>query len=1004
MLAGVAAGVLKSRASRAKSAGDACLAAARPEAEALLQHDEEAPAPMLLSPAAPAADCHSDVGGGELVAHEDGATFTRNGRHFVGNALHQAALVNDHETMHRILEPLPSKRRAGTGAMLAGVAAGVLKSRASRAKSAGDACLAAARPEAEALLQHDEEAPAPMLLSPGAARGKRSVGTGAMFAGVAAGVLKSRGSRAGSAGDACLAAAQLEAEALLHHDEESQAPAESSPGAPAAECHSDIDVAQLVAQGDGATFTWNGRHCTGNALHKAAMVNDHWTMHRILEAAPAMVNSRFSYETSFRGVRQEGSGEAIHIAASGGSKKCVELLLASGASIHAAVTRDHKAHYDVLHAAVFAEGRGGSLRMVSYLLDQGARSSANLDGRWQLHVAFQTGQAALIPLLRERLQDEGLLQDVEGKDAKEPTPLMVGIQMRKLSEEQLSQTAALTAESLALFTRHEPKCIPSFLERMSVHGGLRAAELAVMIEPEDLPRVIGECPKAAEAMLKALTERPVCESEGWHPLPSRISFAPRSLWQRMQDAFNPERELFSLCVPDQLWKYDTTTFKAPDWHQELIDTKLCKPIRDVDIKVCHVPDLVSADFLLAWCGASDDDNLNVYNNKVVRCVLETVWWKGAIKVDVFSFALSVVGLSLLLLDTTSGGPAGADGALPGFAQNGAMASIDFIAARALVDTAHEAAQFLGLARLGRARAYLDVGNVYDLTRCVLPAVLFFNPHQRLVRILVILIYWMRLLEVNFSESMARELLPIVRLAHGLGPATIVAFIGFCALTHAYCALAEVPFNNAFLQQSFSMLITADVTGGDIVTDPTLLQRIFTPLAVCAFSIFFLNIFIGVIGENYSIQKQVSHLVFLQVRAGLCNTYMLRSTVIPGWLFPKAAGPAAVVAGISMAVLQAWVMLTDADLKSPPVVFACCQATMLLCCYQNAHEPWARYDEQGRPPPPHYIWYAEARQDEPPTQLDDMQHCLRDLRDHLRCAKSPVNSRTRSFAPDPAGRS
>uniref|UniRef100_A0A7S2QGS3 Uncharacterized protein n=1 Tax=Zooxanthella nutricula TaxID=1333877 RepID=A0A7S2QGS3_9DINO len=507
-------------------------------------------------------------------------------------------------------------------------------------------------------------------------------------------------------------------------------------------------------------------------------------------------------------------------------------------------------------------------------------------------------------------------------------------------------------------------------------------------------------------MLSALSGRPVCESEGWHPLPTRTSFAPLGIWGMMRDAINPSREFIPICEKDSMWSYDTAVYEAPEWHTRLENTKLGKPIRDVDIWVCHIPELVTPNFLAAWCQAIDDSNLGAYNNKVVRCILELVWWNGAVKVDLLNFFLTVWGLILLVLGTLlRGGDAEfVDDSIEKFLEWGGRASVDFIAARALVDTAHEAAQFYGLFKLNRGRAYLNAGNVLDVFRCIVPAVMFYNPELKLVRIMVILMYWVRLLEVSFSESLARELLPIQRLAHGLGPALIVAFIGFCALTHAYCALAEVPFNNAFLQQSFSMLITADVTGGDIVTDPTLLQRIFTPLAVCAFSIFFLNIFIGVIGENYSIQKQVSHLVFLQVRAGLCNTYMLRSTVIPGWLFPKAAGPAAVVAGISMAVLQAWVMLTDADLKSPPVVFACCQATMLLCCYQNAHEPWARYDEQGRPPPPHYIWYAEARQDEPPTQLDDMQHCLRDLRDHLRCAKSPVNSRTRSFAPDPAGRS
>jgi len=744
--------------------------------------------------------------------------------------------------------------------------------------------------------------------------------------------------------------ARSEAERLLQNDEE--------------------QLAEDSSRGGRHAFIWNSRPCTGNALHVAVLNNNFEELSRLLEERPSLATSRFSYETSFKGVLQEGSGEAIHIAASQGSKRTVKLLLSKGASINAFVTREHLDHYNVLQAATFAEGRGGSERMVKFLLDQGADLTKNLDGRWALHLAFQTGQAALIPLIREALQEKGLVDEVEGKGAKEPTPLMVGIQMRKLSEEQLSQAAALTAESLKTFTRHEPRCVPSFLERMAGAGEISPADLATLITTEDLTKVIRESPEAAEAMLMALTDHPECESEGWHPLPSRISFAPTTIWQRIQDKLNPERKLFSLYVPDQTWKYSTTTFKAPDWHKQLTNTKLLKPIRDVDIKVCHVPNLVSADFLAAWCQVSDDDNLYVYNNNVIRCILECVWWKGAIKVDALNFVLSAWGLFLLILDLYP--PLYAD---PDIIARGTWVSTDFIAARALVDIGHELAQFAGLAKIGHGCEYLDVGNAFDLFRVALPAMMFHDRNNRVVRILVILIYWMRILEVNFSESMAHELLPIMRLAKYLGPATVVAFIGFCALTHAYCAVENLQLGAGIISQSFSMLITGEISGGGSTDD---LQMLLTHLSVLLFTVFFLNLFIGVIGENYSIQKSMSSLLFQKVRAGICSTYLLRASIIPEWLFPSCAAPLMFCAGAISLGLQLLQLVGCISVPYCSLAFAACQAVMTVSCYQSSDCPWACC----RKSQPHYIWFADACRCQPPSQLDLMQQCLGELRNVL----------------------
>eukprot|EP00439_Symbiodinium_sp_Y106_P015359 s4211_g2.t1 len=87
-------------------------------------------------------------------------------------------------------------------------------------------------------------------------------------------------------------------------------------------------------------FMWNSRPCRGNALHRAALENDlEGAQAALRKGSAALVKERFSYETEFRGQKQEGSGEAIHLAASRGNVELVKLLLAKNADLEAQVSR-----------------------------------------------------------------------------------------------------------------------------------------------------------------------------------------------------------------------------------------------------------------------------------------------------------------------------------------------------------------------------------------------------------------------------------------------------------------------------------------------------------------------------------------------------------------------------------------------------------------------------------------------------------------------------------------
>jgi hypothetical protein len=268
-----------------------------------------------------------------------------------------------------------------------------------------------------------------------------------------------------------------------------------------------------------------------------------------LDEEPAELERNFNYETFFQGEAQEGSGTALHLAASRGHVEIVELLLGRGASVDAMVSRNHKPHYDVLHAAVFAEGRGGDPRLVRHLLAVNAQINPNANGHWPLHMSFQTGSMELISLF----QEEADRRDGLGFEMKSgtPSPLELGVEWGKMTEEQLANAAPLTAHSLHVFIEHEPRCVSRFLKRMLECHHWSAATLASHISGIEIAKMLREFPGAAGDLLDALTEEPECESMGWWPLPARISFAPRNFIERLRYMVNPP--------PDLLQYYQTDT-------------------------------------------------------------------------------------------------------------------------------------------------------------------------------------------------------------------------------------------------------------------------------------------------------------------------------------------------------------------------------------------------------------------------------------------------------------
>ncbi|CAE8621623.1 unnamed protein product [Polarella glacialis] len=153
------------------------------------------------------------------------------------------------------------------------------------------------------------------------------------------------------------------------------------------------------------------------------------------------------------------------------------------------VTRSGKNHYDVLHGAMFAEGRGSHLTMIQYLLGAKAEMSKNLDGRFPLHIAYTTGNIPVIRLLRTYLVEAGV-READYKNDKVPLPLELCIRGGNMTQVQLSQEAELSTLSLSTFIHRSPRCVPSFLDRLE-HSVLDVARNLTSV---DVAQMLRKCP------------------------------------------------------------------------------------------------------------------------------------------------------------------------------------------------------------------------------------------------------------------------------------------------------------------------------------------------------------------------------------------------------------------------------------------------------------------------------------------------------------------------------
>eukprot|EP00929_Paragymnodinium_shiwhaense_P087001 TRINITY_DN47336_c0_g1_i4.p1 TRINITY_DN47336_c0_g1~~TRINITY_DN47336_c0_g1_i4.p1 ORF type:complete len:606 (+),score=70.23 TRINITY_DN47336_c0_g1_i4:538-2355(+) len=473
--------------------------------------------------------------------------------------------------------------------------------------------------------------------------------------------------------------------------------------------------------------------------------------------------------------------------------------------------------------------------------------------------------------------------------------------------------------------------------------------------------------KAACALLYEMTSEPFCECPRWHPLPVRACFESTFGTSRGFASFlNPPSNVLTFYEPQRSWTFNISEREsdsaAPAWHSRIRTAEndfVSGQMFDIELKVCHLHDVLCAEVFEALVAASNDETLFLYQNVVVRGLVDHAWWNGACRITELQGFLRTWELGLMLYGSWLASQVG-------FCYEDAVVELihNFVGYRGIVDILHELALIVGCLKIGGGTRYMWKNSVLNLLLCGVSCLLLVNTSDARVLMCAILSRWCLLGEVFLcAEKLSIVVVPIHRLLKSVVPAMLITLTAFVAIMQAmYCLRDEAHSRDSALPlrtytyEIFCMLFTTELSDEP---DHNVLALWLTEVSTFMFSIFYLNIFIAILSDNYSKECESIPLVIQQRRAECCFAHLIRSRILPCRLLTKeAAFVTGVVAAATALVFQVHSIRGVHEEAWVPCGAFVCQVMMYLSAYQNKTAPWVTDNDEGNQ---HFLWLVLPRE-------------------------------------------
>merc|ERR1712137_1112102 len=187
------------------------------------------------------------------------------------------------------------------------------------------------------------------------------------------------------------------------------------------------------------------------------------------------------------------------------------------------------------------------------------------------------------------------------------------------------------------------------------------------------------------------------------------------------------------------------------------------------------------------------------------------------------------------------------------------------------------------------------------------------------------------------------MLPITELLYGLGPACVLTAIVYMCFMHAFWVLE----GGDLLQEMFHRTFTTLFTGAlpSTTQNCTVGLMLLTYIAILFFSVFILNIFIGVISDQYLQAKDRVESRYQQRLCKKCCDYLLRTCLMPTIpMLHLAVVPVVVCLGLALVSMQALGLMQGSPVVCSTWLEPLCLLIMAFMLYQNPQAPKHNQDD------------------------------------------------------------